>query len=216
MVARSMLRLATAAIVLALAGCGADDPQPQPQPQPQPAAPASPPPPPDAGTARGHGADPGRVAVPDRDATPPEAVIALALPGGPTLAEATQPPGPEPQTVRLDAPRLRGTTTGRDQDGGVARVRVSVRERITCDERGASFERRRTRYFPPPQIERIRSAPGANLPTTRTRSIALALDGSRCDRGDMVAVHGELWGEAINGTGLEAVTPHIPFTYGAG
>jgi hypothetical protein len=203
-----MLRPAIAAIVLALAACGGDDPLPR------PAAPAAPPPPPDAGTARGHGADPGRVAVPERDDTPPEAVIALALTGGRTLAEATQPPGGEPRPVRLDVPRLRGTTTGSDRDGGIARVRVSLTERITCERRGTAFERRRTRYFPPPQIERIRSAPGARLPTTRTRSIAIALDGARCDGGDVVAVRGELWGEAINGTGLEAVTRHIPFSYG--
>jgi hypothetical protein len=29
-------------------------------------------------------------------------------------------------------------------------------------------------------------------------------------------VRGELWGEAINGSGLEAVTPHLQFVYEAG
>jgi hypothetical protein len=206
---RRVLRLATAAIIaLALFGCGGDDEPPAPRR-------AAPPAPPDGGVARGHGADTDRVAVPDRDASPPEAAIALAIPGGRTLAEATQPPGDQPGSVELDAPRLRGTATARDQDGGVARVRVSITERITCLAAGGAFERRRTRYFPPPQIERIRVAPGTRLPTARTRSMDLELAGGRCGDADVVAVHGELWGEAINGTGLEAVTPHILFAYRA-
>ena len=135
-------------------------------------------------------ADPGRVAVPETDTTPPMARIELASAGdGRTLAR----------------PRLRGTAVAVDSDGGVARVRVSIRERMTCHGSDGSVERRRTRYFPPPQIERIRSTPGTRLPTTRTRSLRLAL--AHCD------VHGELWGEAINGSGLEAVTPHIRFVY---
>jgi len=200
-----------ATIVLALVGCGGDEAEPR-----APAAseaPTTAPLPPDAGTARGHGADPGRVVVPDDDRTPPEAVIALATRGGRTLAEATAPPAAAPSPVRLPAPRLVGITTGRDGDGGVARVRVSIRERITCAAGGGAIERLRTRYFPPPQIERIRSAPGARLPTTRTRSIPLTLAGRRCEDADVVAVRGELWGEAINGAGLEAVTRHIPFAY---
>ena len=205
-----MLRLATAAIIaLALSGCGGGDEPPAQQR-------AAPPAPPDGGVARGHGADPGRVAVPDRDTSPPEAAIALAIPGGGTLAQAAQPPGEKPAPVELDAPRLRGTGTASDHDGGVARVRVSIAERITCRAAGGAFERRRTRYFPPPQIERIRVAPGTRLPTIRTRSMDLELGGARCGDADVVAVHGELWGEAINGAGLEAVTPHIPFAYRAG
>jgi hypothetical protein len=40
------------------------------------------------------------------------------------------------------------------------------------------------------------------------------LIGARCGRdADGVAVQGELWGEAINGQGLEAVTPHIRVSY---
>jgi hypothetical protein len=209
---------AAIAIVLSLAACGGGDAE-RPASTPPPDADAgqsSAPPPPDAGTARGHGADPGRVAVPRADASPPEAVIALALPGGRTAAEATQPPAEAPAPVRLEAPRLRGVATGRDPDGGVARVRVSIKERITCQGAGGLIERLRTRYFPAPQIERVRSAPGVRLPTTRTRSVPLALTGERCGDADLAAVDGELWGEAINGSGLEAVTRHIRFAYRAG
>jgi hypothetical protein len=211
-----MRRLLGTAIVLGLAACGGDEAEP-----PRPAAGDAEPdavaaaPPPDAGTARGHGADPGRVAVPSADETPPEAVITLMVPGGRALAEATQPPAEAPAPVQLDAPRLRGVTTGRDPDAGVARVRVSIKERITCGGAGGPVERLQTRYFPEPQVERIRSAPGARLPTARTRSVPLALAGERCGDADVAAVEGELWGEAINGTGLEAVTRHIAFEYRA-
>ena len=163
------------------------------------------------------GPDPSRVAVPETDGTPPMARIMLASAGdGRPLAEASQPPGDAvPDTVTLPRPRLRATAVAVDSDGGVARVRVSVRERITCRRSDAApVVRRRTRYFPPPQIERILSTPGTRLPATRTRSLSLGLAVGRCGASRPgVDVHGELWGEAINGSGLEAVTPHIRFVY---
>jgi hypothetical protein len=112
---------------------------------------------------------------------------------------------------------LRGIATGRDPNGGVARVRVSIREEIECrnGEEGP-YRRLRTRYFPPPQVERIRSNPGARLPTKATRSVPLRLSQSRCGAGRLTAVHGEIWGEAVNGSGLEAVTPHLRFVYEPG
>jgi hypothetical protein len=158
------------------------------------------------------GVEPSRVAVPETDSTPPMARIVLAS-AGRTLGQADQPPtGVASGTVELARPRLRGTALAADSDGGVARVRVSIRERMTCRDSLGSVERRRTRYFPPPQIERIRSTPGTRLPTTRTRSIRLELAHCGGD-GQAAEIHGELWGEAINGSGLEAVTPHIRFVY---
>jgi hypothetical protein len=41
------------------------------------------------------------------------------------------------------------------------------------------------------------------------------LSESRCGAGRLAAVHGQLWGDAINGSGLEAVTPHLRFVYEA-
>jgi hypothetical protein len=164
-----------------------------------------------------HGDDIGWVRVPERDGSPPAVRVALMTPrGARTLAEASQPPGRPPATeVELARPRLRGTTLGEDFDGGVARVRVSISERIGCQSAdGRRFERRRRRYFPPPQIERIRATPGARLPTLRTRSLQLSLIGGRCGlNAEAVAVQGQLWGEAINGHGLEAVTPQIHFSF---
>ena len=180
---------------------------------------ASPPPPPDAGTRAGHGADVApTVEVPDSDETPPETTVTLSS-AGTRLGSASQPPGDaRDAVVRLPRPSLRGTTVGRDADGGVARVRVSLKERIMCLRNGSetTFARLRTRYFPPSQIERIRSTPGAVLPTRRVRALDLEVGGGRCGRGaEPVSIHGELWGEAINGSGLEAVTPHVRFTAAA-
>jgi hypothetical protein len=192
---------------LLLVGCGGDD-------DTEPQRPSSPAPPPDAGTQAGHGADPGRVTVPERDSSPPAATIRLARVDGRTLAEASLEGGG--RTVILDEPALHATTIGRDANGGVARVRVSIREEIECRDADGAYRRLRTRYFPPPQVERIRSNPGARLPTSATRSLPLSLSAARCAPGRLTAVHGELWGEAINGSGLEAVTPHLRFVYEAG
>jgi hypothetical protein len=188
------------------AACGDDD-----SAEREPVAPA---PPPDAGMQAGHGADQGRVAVPERDASPPSASIALSRPDGGVLAKTSR--GGSADTVTLDKPRLRGTTTGLDDNGGVARVRVSIREQIVCRNGDSVYRRLRTRYFPPPQVERIRSNPGARLPTSAERSRPIHLSEARCGAGRVASVHGELWGEAINGSGLEAVTPHLKFVFEAG
>jgi hypothetical protein len=176
---------------------------------------ASPPPPPDAGTATGHGADDPRVAVPDLDGSPPSALVVLAEPGRGPRARSAQPGGGPGRVVALHSPSVVGTTTGRDPESGVPRVRVSLREHVTCRlDAGGTVKRQRVRYFPPPQIERIRSAPGARIAVTARRRVTVPLARSRCPLGARAArVQGEVWGEAINGLGLEAVTPHIHFVW---
>jgi hypothetical protein len=177
---------------------------------------ASPPPPADAGTATGHDVDARRVTVPEHDASPPAATIALADPvDGRTLAEASWPGSPRSGKLDLKEPRLRGITVGEDVDGGIARVRVAISELLSCrSDEGARFERLRTRYFPPPQIEQIRAAPGARLPTRSIRSRLLSLARKRCGpRAEATEVDGKLWGEVINGHGLETITPAIRFRY---
>ncbi len=214
---RTLLRHTLVLITLALAaaaGCGGEDEDES----PASAAPAArsesseggtPAPPPDAGTQTGHAGDrPERVEVPESDESPPEATVLLRSAGGRTLARIAGRGEGEEGAVTLSAPELRGTTVGTDHDGGVARVRVSIREEIRC----GSGIRLRTRYFPPPQVERIRSTPGALLPTRKTRSVPIELSLARC-RETPEQIRGELWGEAINGSGLEAVTSHIPFTW---
>jgi hypothetical protein len=219
-----VIRAAAAVLLLGLAGCGSEAPPPSPGVA-TPAAPgASAAPagggggvagPPDAGTARGHGADRRRVPVPDQDATPPQATIVLAPAGGNAPAQATIPGEPHDSVVRLPRPGLLGTTLGHDADSGIARVRVSMRERLVCRSAGGvTFERARLRYVPPPQTERIRSAPGALLSTRGRRAVPRDLSSARCGPGaEVMHAEGEVWGEAINGLGLEAVTPHIRFEY---
>ena len=217
---RSVATILSAGL-LATAGCGGSDSGRDTEPEPtvsRTSEQAPQPPiagPPDAGTRFGHGADATQVRVPDRDESPPTAEIALERAGGTAVARAAQPGEAPVDVVRLPAARLRGTTTGVDDESGVARVRASVKETITCeDPDGERVERERIRYFPPPQIERIRSSPGARLPTRAGRTVAVPLGRGRCPAGsEPVAIAGELWGEAINGLGLEAVTPHIRFEY---
>jgi hypothetical protein len=211
---RTVVALLAAALV---AGCESDDGGPASGSR----APGSgggtvAPPPPDAGTEAGHGAHRARVTVPESAKDPPSATIALVSASDDrTLAEAAQPGGASGRTVRLAEPRLRGTAVAEDDDEGVARVRVSISERITClADDGARYERRRIRYRPPPQIERIRSNPGARLPARLSRSLLISVGDGPCGRGAAPEeIHGELWGEAINGSGLEAVTPHIRFRH---
>jgi hypothetical protein len=207
-------------VLASVAGCGGEDDPDRPAAsaeRTERAEPATPAPPPDAGTQTGHGADrPSRTEVPGSDASPPKATIVLASPERRTLARASEPGMASGMTVRLTRPVIRGTTVGLDENGGVARVRVSVREEIVCQAGpgGGEPARLRTRYFPPPQVERIRSNPGALLPTRKVRSLQIELSTERC-ADQRAEIRGELWGEAINGSGLEAVTPHLRFLFRA-
>jgi hypothetical protein len=178
-----------------LLGCGSDD---------------------DARRGNGPETEARSVIVPEHDSSPPTATVAIADPvEGHVLAEASWPGEPPSGTVELEEARLRGSAVGEDPDGGIVRVRVSVAERISCQGRdGARFERLSRRYFPPPQIEQIRAAPGARLATRRMRSRLVALAGGRCGAGaEATSIGGRLWGEVINGHGLETITPMVRFSY---
>jgi hypothetical protein len=155
-----------------------------------------------------------KVAVPDADDSPPAGFLTLSS-GGRELAHADEPVGPRPRPVRLDRPRLTGTMLGGDPESGAARVRVSVKELITCRlGSGRLIRREKVRYFPPPQIQRVRSSPGARIPVRARRSVAVRLGVGRCPRRAAASAgSGELWGEVTNGLGLEAVTAHIRFEW---
>lgn len=218
---RSPARMSLAAIlcVAFVAGCNADSEPAEESATPREAnaadAGGAAPPPPDAGTRAGHGADPTRVQVPRADATPPTGTISLALPDGRAAAEASQPGKAPGEPVELDQPRLRGTMVGSDEDSGAVRVRVSIKESITCRSSTGEIEvLLKTRYFPPSQVERATAAPGARIPVRESRTRALKLGRGRCPAGAVpTAVNGELWGDVTNGLGLEAVTPHIHFEW---
>lgn len=210
-------RLLLAALILCAGCAGEEEGAGGPQHSAQGAA-SQPAPPPDGGTEAGHGADARRVAVPRNDSSPPTATIVLEAANGTPLADASQPPQRQRDAaVELEQPSLRGTAVGLDPNGGVARIRVSLKELITCRAPDASrFERPRIRYFPPPQIERIRSNPGTRLATRKSRTQMLTLGAGRCgaaQAAEVVEVEGELWAEATNGNGLEAITPHLRFSW---
>ena len=213
------MRMTWAAIALvALAGCGGDDEPSRPQPAPQPDAEAPAVAVPDGGTQAGHGADATRVRVPERDRTPPTAVVSLVDERGTALATAEVLRDASPAHVELDGPLVRGVTVGTDPDSGVLRARVSVTEEIICRAHasGQTFTKLRTRYYPPPAIERMVAPPGARILSRKTRSRTHELVGDRCGPdAEAVAVRGELWGDVVNGSGLEGVSRHIRFTYEA-
>ncbi len=201
-----------------LAGCGDEESTDKARTdQPAERDAASPAPPPDAGTQAGHGADPGRVTVPERDPSPPTASITLTAADGGALAETSQPPEDStPRTVTLDEPqpardhhrprrRTAGSPacasrSGRRSSAGTATAPTAACARATSRPRRSSASAR---------------TPERAFPPSAKRSLPLRLSEARCGAGRVASVHGELWGEAINGSGLEAVTPHLTFVYEA-
>jgi hypothetical protein len=196
-------RLAALALVAALlCGCGGgeDEDETVAEMPPVPSLPDEP---------RG-----GTVAVPDRDESPPQGVVSLEQ-AGRKLARAPEPGEAPRERVRVDRRRLSGRMVGADPESGAARVRVSVKESISCRlPSGRLIRRPKVRYFPPPQIQRVRSSPGARIPVMAMRTAPVTLGDGSCPQGAAVAaVSGELWGEVTNGIGLEAVTSHIRFEW---
>jgi hypothetical protein len=180
-------------VVVVLAGCGGSDP---PRPEPSPAAPrvAAP----DAGMPAGHDAEPLRVAVPPGDSSAPEAVLRLGS------ARAVSG-GAAPDAVRLRSPVLRPSAVGRDKQG-MGRIRVSLHAEVVCGGERVPL----IRYFPPPEIARVRIAPGTVTPTLLERRVRFGL---RCPGGAPAAASGTLWADATSAWETEASSAPIRFTY---
>jgi hypothetical protein len=150
-------------------------------------------------------ASPGTVRVPEHDDTPP--LAALLLRHGDRVVSSVAPVLPDRDApVRLDRPELTLTALTRDEDGGSGRIRVSVSYVRTC---GGSPERR-TRYFPPSEIARVRVAPGALVPAERRRSARVRLERRR---GERCSVRGKAWADATNASGLESFSDQVRFEY---
>jgi hypothetical protein len=147
-----------------------------------------------------------RVRVPERDETAPSAALLLEPGGGaPPVVKASPSRGGErPAVVTLARPSFRATAAGRDAEGGVGRIRLSVVSTTRCGDE----ERRRVRYLPPPQIASVRLRPGASAPVERQRSARI-----RLDAGPGCTVTGEVWAEATDAHGLQAVTGHAGFRF---
>ncbi len=82
------------------------------------------------------------------------------------------------------------------------------RRRRGHDRRAGALVHRPRRHLPPPQIENIALAPGARAPAERERTARLDVaTGRGC------TVRGEVWAEATDGHGNQAVTRHAGFRY---
>ena len=133
----------------------------------------------------------GSIVVPEIDRTPPRAI------------------------VRVSHDPLVVTVVGRDSDGGMGRARVSIRAQLLCrvpdgDVSTQGF----VRYVPPPQIERIRIAPGTRTRTELRRTVTQRFDSSDCRRGSLEGFRGEAWADVTNASGLDATSKHIRFVSG--
>jgi hypothetical protein len=167
---------------------------------------------PDGGTQRGHdrgaAATRSRIRVPERDTTPPDPTVEL-------LGERTGR-GEKGPHVRLPAgtERVHGTVTGVDPDGGMGRARVAFRMVFGCRNpaSGRSFERPYVHYVPPPQIARVRIAPGTRVRTRLVRRAGVTFDESRCEGAKLESVRGEVWADVTNASGLDATSAHISFS----
>lgn len=148
----------------------------------------------------------GLVEVPEADPTPPAARLRLtgeALAGRAFDCSTSSSRFPRGMRVRLGAPRMRATAVGVDADGGMARIRISIEERIRCRTEGGARrrERIRLRYLPPPAIARTRVPPGVHLPAARERSAPLSFAAGRPCGGAgwmLEGVSGRVWADATN------------------
>lgn len=184
-------------VLLAVAGCGGDDREPARPPAGGGVAI------PDGGQRAGHGGDDAArvVRVPERDATPPVAILRFEPGDGapPVVHRSPVRPGPAP-AVELARPAFRTTAIIRDEDGGTGRIRLTVRYQATCGGR----RERTTLHRPPSQIERIRLTPGTRAPTERRRIARFRLPAG-------CRVTGEAFADATNAYGLESFSDPVRF-----
>jgi hypothetical protein len=177
--------------LLFVAACGSEDEdRPAPTPSATREAPSTAPAVPDGGTQRGHdrGAS---IRVPERDDTPPVPAVSLARRAGGVVA----------------------TVTGIDEDGGMGRARVAIKASFSCRKGARAWTEPYVQYVPPPMIARIKVTPGTRVETRLARSAGLEFDPSRCDGGELHAVHGEAWADTTNASGLDATSDHARFSW---
>lgn len=150
--------------------------------------------------------DPVRVTVPERDTSAPTAALVLYPGGGaaPLVHASPSRQGERPKVVALRDPRFWATGVARDAEGGTGRIRVSMTSTTRC---GVDVKRQ-TVYAPPAQIEKVALAPGTRAPAERERTARFSVA-----TGDGCTVRGEVWAEATDAHGLQAVTRHAGFRY---
>jgi hypothetical protein len=209
-----ILPLLALAVAAAFAACDADEEQPREGPAPapsrdQPAAPAVP----DGGVREGHGAEDeappprerGSIVVPETDRTPPRPVVRFAL------ARATLDRGAPRVLVSLAEP-IEVTVVGRDRDGGMGRARVAISARLTCrDTAGKVTTQPFVRYVPPPQVVRIRIAPGTRTRAELRQTVTQRFGTAECKGATLERFSGQAWADTTNASGLDATSKHIHF-----
>ena len=146
-----------------------------------------------------------KVRVPERDTTPPVALLRLGAarkePG--VLTVSPSAPRDRHETVTLPRPEFHATAFVRDE-GGAGRIRLSTTYSTRCGGRSRPTHE----SLPPAQIENVRLAPGTRIATEETRTATMRL---RAGRG--CTVTGQAWAEATDGHGLQAVSRHVAFRY---
>jgi hypothetical protein len=168
---------------------------------------------PDGGVPEGHGADDaappprerGSIVVPDADRTPPRPVVRLAG------ARATLYRSGPPVLVAPDEPFV-VKVVGRDRDGGMGRARVAISARLTCRDAGGALSTKPfVRYVPPPQIARVRIAPGTRTRTELSRTVVQSFGNAECEGDTLARFTGQAWADTTNASGLDATSKHIHF-----
>ena len=164
----------------------------------------------------------------DDPAAPPAEVT---VPAERRLA-AERPHRPEHHRRRSEG-RGRAAARGRTRSGGGARRSAPARHgdrhrlrrrrgpRARVDQGDDHLPCRRRPHAHPAARALLPAASGGAHPLEPGRLAARRAAphadphpaGDRCGDARAIAVRGELWGEAINGSGLEAVTPHLRFRW---
>jgi len=207
---KPLLALAVAAT---FGACSDDEEQSRERPPParsgeQRAAPAVP----DGGVQEGHGAEDetpppqerGSIVVPETDPTPPRPVVRLAG------MRATLDRG-APRVLVSQDESISVTVVAGSVKGDMGRARVSIRARLTCRSTGGEVSTRPlVRYVPPPQVVRIRIAPGTRTRTELRRTVTQRFD-TKCMGGTLERFSGETWADTTNASGLDATSKHIHF-----
>jgi hypothetical protein len=147
-----------------------------------------------------------RVRVAERDTAAPTARLLVDTGDGtrPRVFVSPSRADDRPPVLALPRPEFRATAVARDAKGGTGRIRLSVATSTRC----GTDERRRALYLPPAQIENVALPPGADAPVERRRSALIHLP-TRAG----CTVTGEVWAEATDAHGLQAVTRHAGFRH---
>jgi hypothetical protein len=147
--------------------------------------------------------------VPERDSTPPTAVLLMRADARFVTSISPVRPGKEPP-VRLRSPAIALTAVVNDDDGGTGRIRASLTYVRECrdPDTGRRTTERETRYFPPSEIARVKLPPGGRAPAERVRRAAVRLP---TEAG--CVIRGKAWADATNASGLESFSDQVPFVF---